>query len=482
MDRRVKAVLGVLIVLSVIGYLWTTISIVIYPYTVDYGEAPLMDQAQRILSGQPLYKSDLVDPPYVIANYPPTYPYIFAILHKLSGLPLLQTGRMISFIASLISAVLLACLVKSLTNNWLASLVTVALFLGHPYVFTWSGLARVDLLALMFCLAALYILLHHWWSWRWLFLASIFLLASIYTRQSYLLSGPLAATVWLWSQDRRRCVVFVAMLLIPCFGLFLGINLLTEGGFYFNIFQANLNRFDFGRLWMMGQKFMLIWPIILITTLLMVIIFIQKSFRRKSDNSFINTGLLAFTLGALGSTLTVGKLGSDLNYFLEIIAACSIWSGLALHHLFILPGIRKAIFSIALICQLIWLLAGGYIFSTITINSRWEQIGWYQQLARQVQKAASQGQVLSDDYLGMVVQAGQPVYYQPFELGQLFHAGMWDPTNLAEEIRAAHFSLILIGGDTLEKPCCWPPELVQAIKARYQIDYQSDVVICTPMP
>jgi hypothetical protein len=81
-----------------------------------------------------------------------------------------------------------------------------------------------------------------------------------------------------------------------------------------------------------------------------------------------------------------------------------------------------------------------------------------------------------------VVQAGQPIYYQPFEYGQLYLAGIWDPEPLAQEIKSGLFPLIIIGGNTLEKPCCWPPELIQAIREAYQIEYRSGLVFCTPLP
>jgi hypothetical protein len=42
-----------------------------YPYSLDYGEAPLIDQALRLVAGQSIYRADLSAPPYTISNYPP---------------------------------------------------------------------------------------------------------------------------------------------------------------------------------------------------------------------------------------------------------------------------------------------------------------------------------------------------------------------------------------------------------------------------
>ncbi|MFN8560357.1 MAG: hypothetical protein U0703_01685 [Anaerolineae bacterium] len=42
------------------------------PYTLNYGEGPLLDQAVRLARGEWHYRADLT-PPYTITNYPPLY-------------------------------------------------------------------------------------------------------------------------------------------------------------------------------------------------------------------------------------------------------------------------------------------------------------------------------------------------------------------------------------------------------------------------
>jgi 4-amino-4-deoxy-L-arabinose transferase-like glycosyltransferase len=484
MDRRGQAALYILLILCIAGYFWTAVSIIMFPYSVDYGEAALLDQSRRILSHQALYKVELSDPPYVISNYPPIFPVFQAGLSNLSGLSFLLCGRLISFFASLLSAIILASLARSITGNWLSSFFALGLFLGHPYVITWSALARVDSLALLFCLAALLILYHRWQSWTWLILSCFLLLAAIFTRQSYLLAGPLAALAWLWSRDRRRGIVFSLFLLISSLVVFLGINIQTQGGFYINIVQANLNQYQFSRLAVMGEQLLLIWPVIIFVSFLYAAYVLTKVGQPAFPqiNPFVTSGLWFFSIGAVISAVTVGKEGSDVNYFLELIAACSLWVALVAHKILSQNPIRRGIYYLIIGCQLIWLLAGILIFYRSTIGNRWARLDWYRELAAEVQNTAPQGQILSDDYLGMVVQAGQPIYYQPFEYGQLYLAGIWDPEPLAQEIKSGLFPLIIIGGNTLEKPCCWPPELIQAIREAYQIEYRSGLVFCTPLP
>ena len=484
MHRTIKAALIVLVSMSIFGFLCNGVSILRFPYAVDYGEAPLLDQATRLMSRQPLYKSDYSSSPYVITNYPPIFVIFLAGVSKLTGANLLLSGRVISVMASIASATLIAVLVRSITKNNLSAFIASGLFLGHPYVFTWSSLARVDLLALFFCLLALCIVFYRWFSWRWMILAILFFLASIYTRQSYMLAGPLAAFTWLWKQDRRRAVLFASILFIAVLGLFAGIEISTQGGFSRNIIRANINRFDLGILSGMFQHFLLIWPVILLGCLGFSGLLLANLFRHRTviHNPFIFPGLVVFCLGALLSALTVGKVGSGVNYFLELIAACAILSAVAIDAIIMIPFRFKPIIMFAITGQLVWLLAGAYVQLTASSEAYWDRLDWYQQLADRIQVAAGDGPVLSDDYLGMVVQAGQPVIYQPFEYGQLYQAGLWNPEPLAEQIQAGEFSLIVIGGDTLDKPCCWPPELILAIQESYRIDYQPEVILCTPIP
>src|SRR5574341_152314 len=56
-----------------------------FPYSMDYGEAPLVDQAMRLAAGQNIYRADISTPPYTISNYPPLYVGLLALSIKLFG-------------------------------------------------------------------------------------------------------------------------------------------------------------------------------------------------------------------------------------------------------------------------------------------------------------------------------------------------------------------------------------------------------------
>ena len=83
--------------------------------------------------------------------------------------------------------------------------------------------------------------------WTWL-IGGLLFVAAIYTRQSYVLAAPLAGFVWLWTQDKRRAVSLALLVGGLGIALFLIINTLTNGGFYYNIVTANVNEFAWERL------------------------------------------------------------------------------------------------------------------------------------------------------------------------------------------------------------------------------------------
>jgi hypothetical protein len=130
--------------------------------------------------------------------------------------------------------------------------------------------------------------------------------------------------------------------------------------------------------------------------------------------------------------------------------------------------------------QLIWVVIGSLPLTLMFVESRWNEVENLENLFIRVSNAAQKGTVVSDDYMDMVVLSGQPVYYQPFEYGQLYHAGLWDPTALVRQVEEQDFPLVIIGGDSLDKDCCWPPQISQAFHSFYDVEHNPDILLLVP--
>lgn len=86
-----------LLVLAISAALATELSwrVILFPYPVDYGEGPLLDQAVRWAELENVYATDLAGPPFTVANYPPLYAIAQAPWVAVFG-PAFWYGRLLS--------------------------------------------------------------------------------------------------------------------------------------------------------------------------------------------------------------------------------------------------------------------------------------------------------------------------------------------------------------------------------------------------
>jgi hypothetical protein len=428
----------------------------IHPYPLDYGEAPLVDQARRLADGENIYQPDLETPPYTIANYPPLY--ILTLTPFAHSAPF-QMGRLISVLAAVGSAVFLALIVLTLSQNRLAALATGTLFLAIPYVVHWSGLARIDLLALLLATAALYVSVR-WGNGRWgLITAAILLVAAAYTRQSYALAAPLGAFLWLWQQERQRAYTLAGIVAGLGIGLFVLINLLTDGGFYTHIITANVNAFDWGYL---GDRLAQLASDLPLAILLALALLLGGRIMKGWEL------LLGFVIGSFLSALTIGKVGSNVKYFLELAAALSLAAGV------LLAGNEGSMWRYTAVLALIILQMGMALSTTMTyaVDERLTPHRNDLEAVRRVQQWLQpvQGTVLADEYMGLLTLLDRPLYLQPFEMSQLANEGKWDQQPLLNAIANQEFAGILIHhfGPFPVFRERWTPEMLAAIEQHYR--------------
>ncbi|MFQ5616463.1 MAG: hypothetical protein ACE5GO_08395, partial [Anaerolineales bacterium] len=454
----IKIILRIFLAVTVIIFLIYAILAVTHPYPLDYGEAPLIDQAMRLAAGQNIYRPDIDSPPYTITNYPPLYVLSLVPFLNISESPF-QVGRVVSVVATLASALFLSLTIYTFSKDRLAAFTTGIFFLGIPYIVYWSGLARIDSLALAFATAALYVLARWPRTRGGLVGGGLLLVAAVYTRQSYALAAPLGGFVWLWTQERRKALELTAVVGGVGLLLFLVLNTITRGGFFLHIVTANVNEFGMERLW---DKLTNLWETAP-TILVLGGVFLFTAWRRVQGWPLLG----AFLVGALLSALTIGKIGSNVNYFLELSAALSLVAGACLVWSKQHPWRYTAV-TLLVVLQLGILLEG-------TMG----RVDWYLiphrgdfntlQMLDQAVKDLD-GIVLADEYMGMLTMQNRPLYIQPFEVTQLANAGLWDQTPLLEDIAEQQFDGILIhhfDSFPVHKER-WTPEMLAAIEKYYQ--------------
>lgn len=433
-------ILAGILLAAVLGraiYLWATYSwkVATFPYPVDYGEGPILDQVMRMSRMETIYRPLSTQPPFTITNYPPVYHILQLPFAWLFG-PAYWYGRGISLLSTVMAGIFIALTLQVLTQDWIASILGGLTLFSIPYVLHWSPFCRVDCLALGLSLAGIYTIVRHPHSKRGLVISGVLLTAAIFTRQSYGFAAPFAAFIWLVSQKPRlqaiRLVFWVGGLSIV---LFLLANLFTHGSFYFNIITANVNPFIWQTVKNYAKKTWEHMPYFVLSSSIFLLLagwFRVKSWRLAAPYLFASTL----------SAITIGKDGSNVNYLLELSAALSLTAGA------ILALSRKRWWA----RTLLFLLLAGQVFYLYD----WTREDYYNWVIRRVENERDQiaqmlnivketdRPVLADEYMGLIPLAGRELTYQPFEFKQLAIANIWDETPFLESLRQKEYGAILL--------------------------------------
>jgi ABC-type sugar transport system permease subunit len=184
-----------------------------FPYPLNYGEGPLLDQAARLTDLKNTYPADLSKPPYVVSNYPPLFVLLQAPFVWIFG-PGFLYGRAISLASTVAAAGLIAATLNAFTRDKTASAACGLTFLAVPFMLHWSSLDRVDMMGLALSWGGLYAVVRRPDRRNALLVAVLFFVAAIYTRQTYALAAPLAAFAWLLAAGHGRRALALATLTV----------------------------------------------------------------------------------------------------------------------------------------------------------------------------------------------------------------------------------------------------------------------------
>ena len=454
---------------------WTALN---FPYPLDYGEGPLLDQTLRLSQGENIYRNDFSVPPYTISNYPPMFILVQAPLAWIFG-PALWYGRFLSILSAVLTGVFIALTLHTLTEDWLSAAVGGLLLLAFPYIQHWSLFNRIDELALVLSWAALFVTVR-FIDRRWgLFLAGLLFVGAIYTRQTYAASAPFAAFVWLlFMRGWRRAFQLAFLVGGVSLGLFLLINLLTQGGFYLNIVVSNVNPFHWDTVRNYARDIRRYLPILL--TLAGIFLLLERFIGKQRTRTW--PLVLPYLLAAAATSVTVGKEGSNVNYLLEFAAALSLTTGAALAWLRPNPWLR------ALVLFLVAFQASVMLNWTQDKYTEgiYDRVAHQESIARLAQMVRESDEiVLADEYMGLVPLAGKRLYIQPFEFKQMSDMGVWDQTPFLLDVMNHKPSLILWyqPGDWNAVESRWTGAMRDMINSTYQYDITlAEVDVLRPRP
>jgi hypothetical protein len=416
------AVIFALLAIIVILRGWQAARAISSPYELGYGEAQVRLAAEAFSRGEPLYPS-LSAAPYRLLNYPPLYPAVAALAARLLGAGF-APGRILSWLASLLTALVIGALVRRETQRLDAALLAGGLYLASWNVDNVGHAYRVDSLAALLSVTGLALILRGgvgiWGG------GLVFALA-VLTRQSAVAAG-LAGVVWLIGQKQRRAAATFAAVWIGAAVIAYGALTLATGGNFLT--QAVLMlRTGWQAMRMLGfwGGFIRLYPVLLALGLVVG----AFEWRRAGGP----TAPVLYALFAALVSLSVGKSGSGENYLLETLIGLCLLGGLGWARM-----ARPVVVRLLLLLQLVVMIPS------------WRVEAMAAALERQQRDAVSAmlppapAPILSEDP-GVLLANGRTVWLLPYEFTQASVQGYWDQAPLVRAIEDRRFALLILQFD-----------------------------------
>jgi len=406
-----------------IYYVFDAYRCISYPYQIDYGEGFLLYFAHTLSQGHTIYH-DMSIYPFIPGLYPPVYALVCAPLVKLFGISF-SIGRLISVLSAILVGILIYKIVAIKADKRIAVISTL-FFFASPYIYYWTRLFRVDTLGLLFSLVGIYLVLKYERS-KAIYLSIPFFLLAVYTKQS-LIAAPIASFLYLFLKDKRLGITSAGLFGLSGILLFLLCNYATDGQFYLHTVAYQ----NFGI--SLHQTIERYLDMIQTHAILFGFAFVQAVYIILKKNP----GLFAYYFVASALiAVSVGRPGSHVNYFLELIVACCILSGTLLSEL--QPQIKKAsLIGISVVVLLLLQLA---YFAHLPYTPTAEDLRIGEEAASWVQ--SSSGSILSED-AGLVVINDKELLIEFFMATQMEKRGLWDQSKFVSDLQNKSFSLILL--------------------------------------
>ena len=300
-------------------------SLLKFPFDYDQGEGFELVDTIMFSRGELPYK-EIDSYPFYSSNYPPIFHLAVVPLVWVFG-PEYWTGRLVSFIGTLITAAAIGYAVQRESRRWWLSTLAGLAFLSSNYVYHVGPLFRQHMFMVMFETLAILMLVivvdkedaeGKQWN-KGLLAVMVLLFLAGYTKQlAY--ATVAAAFIFLFLRNPKRAIKWATPFALAVALAFLLINLATDGYWLTNTITANVNPFIPGQAVGLFQNWFNLHTVIIFAASLFALY--QLYFERLSAYSI-------WYVCAVINAVTAGKWGAGESYFATSIAAACILTGLA---------------------------------------------------------------------------------------------------------------------------------------------------------
>lgn len=430
-----------------------------YPYDLDYGEGVVWEQMRLIMSGSG-YQA-LRPMPAFVFEYPPLYHLVTAATAGAFGLDPLFSGRLVSLVMALVSAVLIGLLTNAAIGRGedrrvrlLSALVAGLLFITLPVVLTWSTLMRVDLLAYALTLAGLLVAARSAERPMLAIVAGTLFTLALYTRQTCL-PAPAASFVILLIVRPRAAWAMLAASLVTGLAALALLSAASDGQFLVHILAYNINRV----IWDHATMLVLVLSANIVTLALGAIGAVaawrhiaRAGWRHvretlRGDPSVTATAIVLLTLALKTLMLpAILKSGASDNYLIDWFALIAVLIGIAC-----VPLARAALGQPARPRLALTLLIAIGLPVQMSDPPLWPDYAKAERnravLAPVVDRIRASAKPVVTDEMVLVLRGGQRVMWEPAIIAELGSAGVYDERALAGRVRRGEFGFFVTRGE-----------------------------------
>jgi hypothetical protein len=219
-------------------------------------------------------------------------------------------------------------------------------------------------------------------------------------------------------------------------GLFVLINILTDGGFWVGLVTSNVNPFLWPEFWRQQADF---WGTYAVLGLLTAWYVADKFLLDRATPLREKTSALdLYLVAALLSLWLAGKAGAWENYFFEALAALALCSGLALARI---GQHKKPLFQI--VAPVLVLAQVALMWHTPAVAERYLRLTRESNEAIAPILAGTPDPIISED-MGLLVTNGKVLDYYSFQYSQLARAGRWDQAWELGQLRDRRLSMVVL--------------------------------------
>jgi hypothetical protein len=326
--KQLGTALALLAILVYVGYLVVYVVYAVdlfrWPFDYDQGEGFELYDAVLYSRGEWPYQ-DNSRYPFYASNYPPLFHLLIVPLLPIFG-PRLVAGRLVSFVATLVTGGTIFTVVRREVGGWFIPTISGLAFLASNYVYQIGPLSRMHMAMVMFETLAIAFIArfeHPRHGRRNLVLGLLMLLFAGYAKQMAVFTAA-AALSYVFLRDIKKSI-FAGIALAAVAGtIFVLLNVWTDGQWWVNVIQANVNEFDYRQTVNLFRQWFRLhaWFVLLAGGYLIYELF----WDRLSAYSL-------WFLFSLGAGALSGKWGAGFGYFTTAVAASCLVSGLALGRL-----------------------------------------------------------------------------------------------------------------------------------------------------